>query len=200
MRWSQFIALILMVLALGACGPKYSPESEGPAAPVSTTDTDTTPDGSADADEESDDVEGVAEADYYVFSVTDGDTLQVKGPGGNKKIRLFAVDAPERSQPYGSRATDKLAEKVLRKNVVLIERTRDGFGRTVATVIFGDRDINLEMVEEGFAWHYTFFARNQSPEDRESYSSAQQNAKDLSYGLWEQSNPEAPWRYRRRNR
>ena len=47
-----------------------------------------------------------------VTRILDGDTLEVKDDGELIRIRLVDIDAPEKSQPFGQRAKQKLSELV----------------------------------------------------------------------------------------
>ena len=47
-----------------------------------------------------------------VVGITDGDTLTLLVNRTQHKIRLAEIDTPERGQPWGSKATQALSEKV----------------------------------------------------------------------------------------
>src|SRR5690606_9858974 len=59
------------------------------------------------------------EFDGKVVAVTDGDTIGVMHNGREVKIRLEAIDAPERSQPFGSDAKQALSNAVFGKEVTI---------------------------------------------------------------------------------
>ena len=93
-----------------------------------------------------------------VVGVHDGDTIT--GLDENQKqfkIRLDAIDAPELGMPFGQASRKALSEKVFGKMVVVIVKTKDRYGRTVGHVLLDKRDMNLEMLEEGMAWHYAHY-------------------------------------------
>src|SRR3954462_7601792 len=81
-----------------------------------------------------------------VVGISDGDTLTVLRDGRTQvKIRLHGVDAPEVSQPFGSRSKQSASELVFGQVVTVKERDRDRYGRTVAEVILPDgRSLNKE--------------------------------------------------------
>lgn len=57
-----------------------------------------------------------------------------------------------------------------------------------------NRDINQEMVREGFAWAYQRYL------DRpyaSGYIEAEEQARRERRGLWRQGNPVAPWEFRK---
>ncbi len=43
----------------------------------------------------------------------------------------------------------------------------DRYGRTLGVVWVGDRNINLEMVKDGLAWHYKQFSKDKTLADAE---------------------------------
>jgi micrococcal nuclease len=88
-----------------------------------------------------------------VSNVTDGDslwlTVQDKPP---LQVRLKDIDAPEICQPWGAEAQQALEKLVLKQTVSLRIKGRDSYGRTLATVMLADMDVNRRLVEEGHAW------------------------------------------------
>jgi len=144
-----------------------------------------------------------------VIAVPDGDTLRARcGHAGKAQpvtVRLSAVDAPERAQPYGRRARQALAGLVHRKEVELACVDTDRYGRRVCKVMVapasapaGPRtlDAGLSLVSTGMAWWYTGFAWQQSPQERGQYEFAQAEAKAKRAGLWRDARPVPPWRWR----
>ena len=84
--------------------------------------------------------------------VLDGDTVIVDG----KKIRLYGIDAPEKSQvsmdgyPIGEWSRDFLAALILRKKVKVTYYFKGHYGRIIGTIKL-EENINLRMIEEGMA-------------------------------------------------
>jgi endonuclease YncB( thermonuclease family) len=89
-----------------------------------------------------------------VVGITDGDTLTILVDRTQHKIRLAQIDTPERSQPWGTRARQALSEKVFRKDVTVRVSDTDRYGRLIGEIWLGDRDINRELIREGYAWAY----------------------------------------------
>ena len=89
-----------------------------------------------------------------VVGITDGDTLTLLVDQNQYKIRLAEIDTPEKGQPWGSRATQALAEKVFKAEISVEVVDVDRYGRTVGRIWLGERDINRELVAEGHAWVY----------------------------------------------
>ena len=80
--------------------------------------------------------------DGKVVSVTDGDTIKVLRDGKQVKIRLAAIDCPEKGQPYGQAAKKFTANLVAGKVVKVWPTDTDRYGRTVAFVFGIFRDVH----------------------------------------------------------
>ena len=130
-----------------------------------------------------------------VIGVHDGDTLTGLDESKTQyKVRLDAIDAPELGQPFGQASKKALSGKVFGKDVVVIAKTRDKYGRTVGHVLVEGRDMNLEMLEEGMAWHYKKFDKNKR------LSEAEQSARAAKKGLWSDEHAVPPWDWRKDKR
>ena len=129
-----------------------------------------------------------------VVAVNDGDTITVlDAQKKQQKIRLDSIDAPERGQAYGTQAKLFLSNLVFRQNVRIVSSGEDRYGRTLGTVFIGKKNVNLLLVEEGYAWHYVSFA-----EGKQEYAAAQARAQKARRGLWADSTtPVPPWDYRK---
>lgn len=138
--------------------------------------------------------EPVAAVAGKVVKVVDGDTLHVYNKKGTYKIRLSGIDAPERGQAYGKRAREHLQELVAGKQVIAIVESKDRYGRYVANVKCQSRDVCAEMLQAGYAWHYTQYSSNKY------YAELQREAKRARRGLWMDKKPQAPWDYRKEKR
>lgn len=135
-----------------------------------------------------------------VVAVKDGDTLQVLAGGQAQTVRLAAIDSPERRQPHSQRAQQALAAQVAGQTVHVTYRKRDRYRRWVGQVWVGGQDVGLWLVQTGYAWHYTAYAAEQSPDDRLAYAQAQAAAQRQRLGLWADPNPMPPWDFRRQQR
>ncbi len=90
-----------------------------------------------------------------ITHVADGDTLSVTANGRTEVIRLDGIDAPEAGQAFGGQARQRLRVLAFSQPATVHVRDRDRYGRLVARVIVGGRDLSEEMVRAGFAWQYT---------------------------------------------
>lgn len=144
---------------------------------------------------------GETKAEGYpteLVRVFDGDSLIVRSSNGNEiEIRIHAIDAPERRQPYANASRRALRELLEGEEIVVMEHSRDRYDRVIAKLMVDGRDAGLEQIEGGFAWHYRQFASQQSREDRSLYATAEAKAKERRIGLWARNNPIPPWEYRR---
>ena len=126
-----------------------------------------------------------------VISVHDGDTLIVLDEHNQQhKIRLGSIDAPELHQAFGQRAREALSNKVFQKDVRITWREHDKYGRTIGDIYLGDRWINKELVDEGWAWHYRKYS------DSAELAKAEAQAQRAKAGLWVKPDAEPPWEYR----
>ncbi|MFP4390461.1 MAG: thermonuclease family protein [Desulfococcaceae bacterium] len=125
----------------------------------------------------------------------DGDTLYIRRPDEVLlRVRLYGVDAPEISQPFGPQARDFLARWKYRKLGWETVRS-DRWGRIVA-IVYGPEDgpsINGRLVEAGLAWVSTDFCGR---EICRRWERMMKIAMEERRGLWVQESPESPWDYR----
>lgn len=136
-----------------------------------------------------------------VVAIADGDTLTVLDSNKRQhKVRLQGIDAPERRQAFGVRARQHLSDLVFNKNVEVRVDKKDRYGRSVSVVMLDGTDINLAMIQAGFAWHYKQYEREQSDAERVAYAEAEENARKAKKGLWTDAAPTPPWEYRRAGR
>jgi micrococcal nuclease len=132
-----------------------------------------------------------AEIAVKVVAITDGDTVGViDAEKSYFKVRLHGIDSPEKKQAYHEKATQALSGKVFQKDVVLDERGKDRYGRVIAVLKLDGRNINRELVEEGFAWQWDKYDK------LGEFTEAHASAKEKKAGLWQDAVPVAPWEFR----
>jgi endonuclease YncB( thermonuclease family) len=132
-----------------------------------------------------------------VINVHDGDTITVLDQDNKKThIRLQGIDAPELKQEFGAKSQEYLSRMVLGKPVTIVWTKVDKYRRTVGTIMLDGRDINIEQVKAGMAWHFKKYEDEQKPDDRRAYASAELEARAAKLGLWKEPNPIVPgdWR------
>jgi len=152
----------------------------------------------------------LADVNGIVVGVADGDTVTVLDADKMQhKVRVAGIDAPEKTQPFGQRAKQRMSSLVFGKEVRLEGDKRDRYGRTVAKVWVSPPDCQrcpktldagLTVLTSGLAWHYKKYQNEQSPEDRECYAFAEDEARSKRAGLWADGNPVPPWEWRKSRR
>lgn len=136
-----------------------------------------------------------------VVSVADGDTVTVlDGANQQHKVRLAGIDAPEKAQAFGNVSRQHLAQLVFQKRVTIEFEKFDRYRREVGKVLVAGRDINLQQIEAGLAWHYKTYQSEQPPADRQVYSAAESSAATGLRGLWRAPSPTPPWEFRKLKR
>lgn len=133
-----------------------------------------------------------------VVAVIDGDTVDVLNGRTMTRVRIAGIDAPEKRQPYGMAAKQRMSDLVMGKDVSVEHTKADRYKRIVGVVRVAGMDAGLELVQGGLAWHYKKYEREQSDADRVAYSRAEYSAKSAGAGLWRDSDPTPPWGWRRK--
>jgi len=126
-----------------------------------------------------------------VVRIADGDTITVLLDKTQYKIRLEGIDAPEKGQAFGTKARRALGEKIAGQTVRVDWKQRDRYGRIVGRVYLGDRDISLEMVRDGMAWHFKRYSKEAA------LGEAEREARADRRGLWADQKPIPPWEWRK---
>ena len=147
-----------------------------------------------------------------VVGVTDGDTIKVlDGERRQHRIRIQGIDTPERRQAFSEHAKQALSELVFQKDVEIHWEKRDHYGRIVGKVLVAPAtcakppcartvDAGLALVEQGLAWWYRQYSKEQSPEDRGRYEAAEAKARAARKGLFSDPHAQPPWDFRKAKR
>jgi len=136
----------------------------------------------------------VAVIEGKVVGIVDGDTIDLLISSGMIRIRLHAIDAPERGQSRGRASRDALSRMIFGRSVQVEPVEHDRYDRLVARIWLGETDINAAMIRQGHAWTYRRYA------DDPDYCAYEQMAREQQLGLWALP-PEqrrAPWEWRQR--
>jgi micrococcal nuclease len=106
-------------------------------------------------------------------------------------------DNREPGQPFG-RAADRELNNLVMHSTVDVALTGDrSYDREICIIKKLGVDINKEMVKRGYAWAYREYLR--SPYASE-YIEAENEARKMRRGLWQQTNPLPPWEFRKKYR
>ena len=130
-----------------------------------------------------------------VIAVADGDTITVLHGKEQHRIRVSDIDCPERKQPFGTKAKQFTGELTFGETVTYRVSKTDRYGRLVARVILPDgRDLSVELVKAGLAWHYKKYS------DDQELARLEVEARKAKRGLWSDANPVPPWEWRKEKR
>ena len=135
---------------------------------------------------------------YQVLKVSDGDTINIQKVENGKfvgeifRIRMYGMDAPEKTQDYGSESRQALEKLVIGKNLSVEVKNKDRYGRTVAIIYADGKNVNEEMVKTGNAWWYQEYAKKDA-----QFEEYQENAKQKKLGLFSRKGYTEPWNYRK---
>lgn len=141
---------------------------------------------------------------YKVVSVLDGDTFNATDENVTFRVRIAAMDAPEKGQPCAKMAKYRLEQMLQSKNVTIkpVKKNQDRYGRVLGHVFLDGQDIALLMIQEGLATYYRPFCHDY-PEDKNKYNylpavyiEAEKRSKKLQKNIWSSSKMELPCRYR----
>jgi endonuclease YncB( thermonuclease family) len=144
-----------------------------------------------------------------VTKVSDGDTIHVITPDRTKlTVRLYGMDAPETpkinqrtgrvnkpGQPYGEESWKALKSRIMGMQVRLDIIDIDKYQRMVGIIWLNDRNINLEMVREGYAEAYVEYLKEPY---RSQFMRAEMEARSAKKGIWSLSDYERPRDFKKR--
>ncbi len=128
----------------------------------------------------------VKDRTVLVTRIIDGDTIEIEG---GQKIRYIGIDTPETVDPrrpvqcFGIEASNRNKQLVEGKRVQLGRdiTEMDKYGRLLRYVYVNNTFVNLLLVQEGFAYSYTY------PPDvkyQNQFIEAERTAREQNKGLW----------------
>ena len=134
-----------------------------------------------------------------VTEVYDGDTVSVETKDRKTyTVRMLGIDAPEDKQTFAAQSKKRLSDLTEGKRVTVLVKKKDVYNRYLGTVYSKGKDVNLELIKAGTAWHHAPYANEQAADDRKTYAAAEQKARMAKIGLWAKDDPLPPWEYGRR--
>ncbi len=143
-----------------------------------------------------------------VIKVLDGDQITIVDSASKQyKIKIMGIDAPERYQSFGDKALQNLSAMVFNREVEVEKPMLDRNGLVLGKVMVAPHDAQcaqnscqktvdtgLEQIKAGLAWWYR--AKEQTAEDGAQYGQAEFSAKIHRIGLWSETNPIPPWKWK----
>jgi endonuclease YncB( thermonuclease family) len=136
----------------------------------------------------------VAADSLRVIAITDGDTFKALNAENQQiKIRMYGIDAPEKTQAFGTKAKQYLSDLIFEKTIAITIDDIDRYGRTVARVYTSDgKEVAVEMLKAGMVWHYKQYSKS------EEYAVLEAEAREAERGLWADSDAVPPWEFRKK--
>src|SRR4051812_47085556 len=121
-----------------------------------------------------------------VTHVVDGDTVDVRLTSGRtERIRLIGIDTPERGDCGAAKATAYARTLAQGRATVLrgdaTQATRDRYGRLLAYVWVGGRDVGFQQLARGLAKVYVY---DRAFQRLGAYQRAERVGKGRTDGIW----------------
>jgi endonuclease YncB( thermonuclease family) len=127
-----------------------------------------------------------------IIGIKDGDTYELLT--ADKKVvvlRLAHIDCPEKAQPYGKVAKQYASNLCFGKMAKATITSYDRNKRAIVEINCEGKNVNLEMIRGGMAWHFKKYSKD-------IYcANAELEARKYKRGLWQDANPIAPWDWRK---
>ncbi len=126
------------------------------------------------------------------MAVHNGDTYRVlREEGRLTDVRLWGVDAPEGTQPYGGTVQQTVQRLIGGQTVRVSVEDHDAHGRPVVRMEIDGADLSALLVRRGLAWHDP----EQAP-SADRLRRLERRARAAERGLWSQPTPTPPWQWR----
>ncbi len=127
-----------------------------------------------------------------VIKIKDGDTLIILDENNMQHtIRVADVDCPEKAQPFGNKAKQFTSKEVFGKLVNIQKKNIDKYGRIIGYVLYENKNLSLELLKNGYAWHYKYYSKDLKMDKLEKYARANKK------GLWIEKAPINPYKWRK---
>ena len=99
----------------------------------------------------------------FVDRVIDGDTIE----SNKTSIRLLGINSPERREFYYDEARDFLESMIFNQTVYLKygKEKYDKYNRILAYIFLNNTNINIKMVENGYANYYFYEGKDEYSEE-----------------------------------
>ena len=136
-----------------------------------------------------------------ILKVYDGDTVLVKRGFFESKIRLAAIDAPEKAQSFvsGRKGAGELSKKCLVQKLKPTAELKV-YGFDIYGRILGDLDgVSFKLVKAGCVSLYPH-AKFENPKEKYEFLRALIEAKRAKRGLWAFGGIEQPKAWRKKNK
>lgn len=141
---------------------------------------------------------------YKVLAVLDGDTFIATDGNVKFRVRIVAMDAPEKAQAYGQAAKNRLQQLILAKNVRIspVGKGYDLYARVLGHVEVEGQNVAKLLIEEGLAHYYRPSCKDYPLDKRKynydptDYVKAEDEAKLEKRNVWSQTKITLPCKFR----
>lgn len=115
-----------------------------------------------------------------VTNVVDGDTIVISG---GERVRLLGIDTPEKGEFFYKESKARLEQLIENKEVMLEKEgeNKDKYGRLLRYIFLDDTNINLLLVQEGYAICYFY----EESKYQDSCKTLEQNAMQNKMSRWQ---------------
>lgn len=133
---------------------------------------------------------GVRYEKLEYLRVVDGDTFWVRNlrDGSERKVRLWGVDAPDAKECFFEEAKTRLDWEMSGKKIAYERFGYDGYGRILARITIGGRELEEILVAEGLAKVYDAKDVHDELRPDEEYLNKlrvwEEKAKEKKLGVW----------------
>jgi micrococcal nuclease len=135
-----------------------------------------------------------------VVEIDDGDTITILCLKRPLKIRLMAIDAPDKEQPHAEVARQHLSDLILNQ-VVVVEYSALGDNTLIVGRVFlKEMNVGAQMIRDGVAWYDRNYDAMLTEKESEVYGASELAARAERRGLWQDKNPVPPWEFREARR
>lgn len=129
-----------------------------------------------------------------VIKIKDGDTVVILDDDNvPHTIRVADIDCPEQGQPFSSKAKLFVSNEIFGKHVEIKSKGKDRYGRIIGFVLYDGKNLSLELLKNGLAWHYSYFS------DNKHMANLERLARKNKIGLWIDEHPINPYQWRKNN-
>ena len=135
------------------------------------------------------------EIQVRVSGVLDGETITARDARDvEMRIRLHAVAAPKKDQPWSEAARQHLSDLTLGKQVTIVPMGIEN-NYIVGRVYLNGVDIGQQMIRDGVAWHFKHYVDEQDKLSSRLYAECESAARSERRGLWQDPQPTPPWNF-----
>lgn len=118
-----------------------------------------------------------------VTRIIDGDTMELVG---GKVVRFVGANAPEVNEPFHDQALEFTKKLLLNQKVTLVYEKgyeQDKFGRLLAYVFVGGKNMSIELVKAGLA-KVSIYEKRRPLIYQDQLLNAQSGAQKNKFGVW----------------